>query len=158
MKRVTTRHSWSQATRFLKVCKALRVMVSGLKFRLFGLMASLALLAGCASTAPQPSDFNPLLVEPYALDSGDALRITVFEQPSLSSTYTVDVEGMISMPLIGDVPARGLTADELDASVTQALREGFCATLTSALKWPPTVRFSCSAKLARPVSFLMSPG
>lgn len=100
-------------------------MVYGLKFRLFGLAASLALLSGCASTAPQPSDFNPLLVEPYALDSGDALRITVFEQPSLSSTYTIDVEGMISMPLIGDVPARGLTADELDTSVTQALRDGF---------------------------------
>jgi polysaccharide export outer membrane protein len=109
----------------VKVGKALRVMVSGLKFRLFGLAASLALLSGCASTAPQPSDFNPLLVEPYALDSGDALRITVFEQPSLSSTYTIDVEGMISMPLIGDVPARGLTADELDTSVTQALRDGF---------------------------------
>jgi polysaccharide export outer membrane protein len=109
----------------VKVGKALRVMVYGLKFRLFGLAASLALLSGCASTAPQPSDFNPLLVEPYALDSGDALRITVFEQPSLSSTYTIDVEGMISMPLIGDVPARGLTADELDTSVTQALRDGF---------------------------------
>jgi polysaccharide export outer membrane protein len=32
---------------------------------------------------------------------------------------------MISMPLIGDVPVRGLTVNELDASVTQALRDGF---------------------------------
>lgn len=100
-------------------------MMLGQKPRLIGLLASLVFLSGCASSAPRPSDFNPLLVEPYALDSGDALRVTVFEQPSLSATYTVDVEGMISMPLIGDLPARGLTTDELDASVTTALREGF---------------------------------
>jgi len=100
-------------------------MVFGQKIRQMGLLVSLALLGGCATAPPQPSNFNPLLVEPYALDSGDALRVTVFEQPSLSATYTIDVEGMISMPLVGDLPARGLTTDELDASITTALREGF---------------------------------
>jgi len=100
-------------------------MVLGRRFRLFGLLIGLGLLTGCASAPPRPSAFNPLLVEPYTLDAGDALRITVFEQPSLSSTYTVDVEGMIAMPLVGDVPARGLTTDELDAAITEALRGGF---------------------------------
>ncbi|MFK7791616.1 MAG: polysaccharide biosynthesis/export family protein [Devosiaceae bacterium] len=65
------------------------------------------------------------MVQPYALDSGDTLRVTVFEQPSLSDTFTVDVEGMISMPLVGDIPTRGLTVEELDTQITQALREGF---------------------------------
>ncbi len=97
----------------------------GTKTRLVGLFGALALLAGCASSTPRPADFNPLLVEPYALDSGDSLRITVFEQPSLTAAYTVDVEGMISMPLIGDVPTRGLTTDELDTAITTALREGY---------------------------------
>jgi polysaccharide export outer membrane protein len=92
--------------------------------RVLALLAGLVLIAGCAS-APRSSQFNPLLVEPYALDAGDALRVTVFEQPSLSQTYTVDVQGMISMPLIGDLPARGLTVEELDSNITQALREGF---------------------------------
>lgn len=100
-------------------------MVVGTKARFIGLLGVLLLLAGCASSTPRSADFNPLLVEPYALDSGDALRITVFEQPSLTASYTVDVEGMVSMPLIGDLPARGLTTDELDAAVTQALREGY---------------------------------
>ncbi|MEM1284113.1 MAG: polysaccharide biosynthesis/export family protein [Pseudomonadota bacterium] len=93
--------------------------------RLVGLFFSAGLVAGCATALPQPADYNPLLVEPYALDSGDALRITVFDQPNLSETYTVDVEGMISMPLIGDMVARGLTTDELDFAITEAYRGGF---------------------------------
>ena len=90
-----------------------------------GLLGGLMLLAGCATAPPGPAGFNPLLVEPYVLDSGDALRITVFEQPNLTETYTVDVEGMISMPLIGDQVARGRTTDELDAILTSALANGF---------------------------------
>ncbi len=93
--------------------------------RCIGVLLALAMLAGCATHSPQPAEFNPLLVEPYVLDAGDAMRITVFEQPSLTETYTVDVEGMISMPLIGDLPARGLTTDELDSAITHALRAGF---------------------------------
>lgn len=94
------------------------------KAQVCGIFALALLVAGCAS-APQSSRFNPLLVQPYALDSGDTLRVTVFEQPSLSDTFTVDVEGMISMPLVGDIPTRGLTVEELDTQITQALREGF---------------------------------
>lgn len=99
-------------------------MVYGRKLRLAGPLVSALLMAGCASV-PTDGQFNPLLVEPYMLDSGDAMRITVFDQPSLTETYTVDVEGMISMPLIGDIPARGLTTEELDGVVTQALAQSY---------------------------------
>ncbi|MEM6710835.1 MAG: polysaccharide biosynthesis/export family protein [Pseudomonadota bacterium] len=90
---------------------------------LFTLALCALIISGCA--ASQQSRFDPLLVQPYALDSGDALRITVFDQPSLTEVYTVDPEGMISVPLVGDLPARGLTTDELDTNLTQALRAGF---------------------------------
>lgn len=99
-------------------------MVYGRVLRMAGSVISALLVAGCASM-PTSAQFNPLLVEPYMLDSGDAMRITVFDQPSLSEVYTVDVEGMISMPLIGDLPARGLTTEELDREVTQALAASF---------------------------------
>ncbi|MBV6659174.1 MAG: polysaccharide export protein [Devosiaceae bacterium] len=89
------------------------------------LCVCLLAVAACATPTRQSSSFDALLAQPYVLDSGDALRVTVFEQPSLSETYTVDVAGFISMPLIGDVPARGLTPDELDTSITVALRDGF---------------------------------
>ena len=69
-----------------------------------------------AATPPAP---------PYLLDSGDKLRITVFGQEGLTNSYFVDAAGNISMPLIGAVPARGLTTQQLARAVAQKLRGGF---------------------------------
>jgi polysaccharide export outer membrane protein len=62
---------------------------------------------------------------PYTLDSGDRLRIIVFGQQNLTSTYTVDAGGRVAMPLIGSVAARGLTPQALAQSIAAALRRGF---------------------------------
>src|SRR5262249_11178487 len=62
---------------------------------------------------------------PYTLDSGDRLRIVVFGQDGLTNSYAVDASGHIAMPLSGSVSARGLTTDQLAATVAAKLREGF---------------------------------
>jgi polysaccharide export outer membrane protein len=62
---------------------------------------------------------------PYTLDSGDKLRIVVFGQDGLSNSYIVDAGGAITMPLIGAVPARGSTPDELTRTIAEKLRRGF---------------------------------
>ena len=64
-------------------------------------------------------------MQPYRLDSGDRLRITVFEQPGLSNTYTVDQAGYIAFPLIGQVAARGETLPALEGSIAARLRQGY---------------------------------
>src|SRR5262245_58481272 len=52
---------------------------------------------------PQPVSAEPVLIEPpltaYVLDSGDKLRVVVFGQEGLSSSYSVDTSGNITMPL-----------------------------------------------------------
>jgi polysaccharide export outer membrane protein len=58
---------------------------------------------------------------PYRLDSGDRLRIFVYGQPSLSRLYTVDPQGMVSVPLIGDVAARGRTTRGLARAIARRL-------------------------------------
>ncbi len=63
--------------------------------------------------------------EPYQLDAGDRLRIVVYGQEGLTNTYTVGAGGSITMPLIGAVPARGLTTAELSASISARLRRGY---------------------------------
>ena len=83
------------------------------------------LLSGCVGIPNKSADFNALLVAPYTLDSGDVLRVNVFEQPSLSGSFAVDVAGYVNLPLIGAVPARGLTPDQVDATVTQTLQENY---------------------------------
>ena len=63
--------------------------------------------------------------EPYTLDSGDRLRIVVFGQEGLTSTYIVDATGKISMPLIGAVNVRGCTTGQLARLIADKLRNGF---------------------------------
>lgn len=68
---------------------------------------------------------NPAFDAPYALDSGDKLRVVVFGQEGLSNSYAVDGAGKIAMPLIGAVEARGKTTDDLGRAIAQQLRKGF---------------------------------
>lgn len=82
-------------------------------------------LAGCTTTqAPSPA-FHAVLNQPYRLDAGDRIRVTVFEQESLTNTYTVDKAGYLALPLVGAVAARGKTTEEVQRTVTGALANGF---------------------------------
>ena len=63
-----------------------------------------------AAAMAQAPAAEPVIEEPaYLLDSGDKLRVVVFGQEGLSNSYSVDAAGMITMPLIGPVPARERT-------------------------------------------------
>jgi polysaccharide biosynthesis/export protein len=58
---------------------------------------------------------------PYLLDAGDRLRIFVYGHPNLSRLYTVDHQGMVPVPLIGEVPARGRTTRSLAKAIAARL-------------------------------------
>jgi len=92
------------------------------------LVAALALsAAGCVRTvrAPQATQVFDAVDQPYTLDTGDRLRVIVFGQADLSNIYAVDGAGRLSMPLIGQVEARGVTTRELETRIAQRLRGGF---------------------------------
>jgi polysaccharide export outer membrane protein len=61
----------------------------------------------------------------YRLDAGDRLRIVVYGQEGLTNSYSVDAAGVVTLPLIGSVPARGCTPAELAAAITSRLQNGF---------------------------------
>lgn len=83
------------------------------------------LLSGCTSYQPAPKAFSEATIQPYRLDSGDRLRINVFEQAGLSGTYTVDQAGYVAFPLIGTVATRGKTLPELEGMIAAKLRQGY---------------------------------
>ncbi|TWF56695.1 polysaccharide biosynthesis/export family protein [Neorhizobium alkalisoli] len=82
-------------------------------------------LAGCTANAPAPKSFEQAALQPYRLDSGDRLRVSVFEQPGLTNTYTVDQAGYIAFPLIGQVAARGQTMPALEGAIAAKLKQGY---------------------------------
>ena len=83
------------------------------------------LLGGCTSYQPAPKAFSEATIQPYRLDSGDRLRINVFEQAGLSGTYTVDQAGYVAFPLIGTVASRGRTLPELEGTIAAKLKQGY---------------------------------
>ena len=62
---------------------------------------------------------------PYLLDSGDKLRVFVYDQPDLSRIYTVDHAGKISVPLIGLVRARKKTVYAVAGAIRARLAARF---------------------------------
>jgi polysaccharide export outer membrane protein len=102
------------------------VIRSKLKITFIAACAAFAtVLSGCASYQPAPRAFHEATIQPYRLDSGDRLRVTVFEQDGLTGTYSVDQAGYISFPLVGAIAARGKTAQELEGVVAGELKQGF---------------------------------
>ncbi len=82
-------------------------------------------IGGCASYRPADPAFHAVLNQPYMLDSGDRLRITVFEQTGLTNTYLVDKAGYVAFPLVGSIAARGSTIKQLEARIANKLTKGY---------------------------------
>jgi polysaccharide export outer membrane protein len=90
------------------------------------LAAAAALLAGCAFPSPPgraASNMTALGVEnrPYHIRVGDKLSVRFYKTPELNiEDVPVRPDGKISLDLIGDIEAAGLTTDELSDHLVQA--------------------------------------
>lgn len=115
---------------------------------IFAVIALIFLGPGCAAYKSQmPIDGSPLatttsLSEPgkavqslrppdsfdekspdYIIGPEDVLEISVWKNNDLSKTVTVRTDGQISLPLIGDVRASGLTPSALKGAIAKKLKE-----------------------------------
>lgn len=62
-------------------------------------------------------------ISEYRIGYEDVLDIVVWRNTELSKTVTVRPDGMISLPLIGDIRAAGLTPTQVRDSITGKLKE-----------------------------------
>lgn len=79
-------------------------------------------VVGCAGTR---GSYEIDLIAPaeFSLGPEDLLKITVWKSPDLSGEVTIRPDGTITMPLIGDMPAAGLTANVLAKRISERLTE-----------------------------------
>ena len=102
-------------------------------------LAALWLGACATSEGPPP----PPVSQPYRIGPPDQLHVTILPEPLIERTVVVRPDGMISIDLVGDIPAAGRTAQEVaddiqlrisrfkrDASVTVALSESLSTEIT----------------------------
>ena len=82
-------------------------------------------LTGCGtrSLTPPPPDPNPMAREDYVIGVTDVVQISVWKNPELTVQIPVRPDGKISVPLLDDVQAEGLTPEELKEVITRELGE-----------------------------------
>lgn len=117
----SSRGGW-QRTRRVFVMLNVRQMI-------FGLAIGMAMLTGGptqakAKSAPAPVEQQAML-DGYRLGSGDKVRLITFGETALTGEFEVSGAGVVALPLIGEIPAAGLTTSELQERITAALREGY---------------------------------
>lgn len=73
----------------------------------------------------QQYGYGPSENAEYVLGPGDKLRLNVFGEADLSGEFTIDGQGTIRLPLIGQVRAAGYTPPQLEAVIGSALSQGY---------------------------------
>ncbi len=93
-------------------------------------------LAGCASSPPPvigtaavqgdpalgQDNFSVARPDTYLLRPADQISVLVLREPDLSlSSVRIGVEGNISVPMLGSIPAAGMTAKQFEQDLTRRL-------------------------------------
>jgi polysaccharide biosynthesis/export protein len=84
----------------------------------------LSILSACTKVIVQhPFDISAETpsADDYQLGPEDVLEVLVWKNADLSKVVTVRPDGRISLPLIGDVPATGFTAAQVQQEITKRL-------------------------------------
>ena len=103
------------------------------------LMMASCVVSGCSSTpepvvglaASQPdpalgqTDYSVMRPSSYNLRPSDLITVVVFGEPQLSlERVRIGVEGNVSIPMIGSIPAANMTAKMFEQDVTRRLAAG----------------------------------
>jgi polysaccharide export outer membrane protein len=100
--------------------------------------AATSTVAPAAAPAQQPTPPPPVTAKPeeksatyagpmdatrYIIGPEDSLQVTVWKEPTLSGNFPVRPDGMISLVLVGDLPAAGLTPMALSNDIATRLKK-----------------------------------
>jgi polysaccharide export outer membrane protein len=107
----------------------MRVKLAVAMLVLLGLAVATAQAQDASTTSNKPA--SPMIVpnasvaagSTYVIGPDDVLTISVWKDPDLTSTLPVRPDGNISLPLLNDVQAAGLTPMQLAAAITERLKK-----------------------------------
>lgn len=91
------------------------------------LLGLLALnLAGCSvinKVDEQPAESDVGFLSEYLMGIGDAVQVSVWRNPDLSVSVVVRPDGMISVPLVGDIKVAGKSTAQLSSEIETRLAD-----------------------------------
>ncbi|HEX7128360.1 MAG TPA: polysaccharide biosynthesis/export family protein [Thermodesulfobacteriota bacterium] len=117
-------------------------------------------LAGCGTTGPAGADRGTVgaavpataaALDEYRIGPADVLHITVWRNEQLSGEVPVRPDGKISLPLLNDIQAAGLTAVELRDEIARRLKEYVTApAVTVAVKEINSLKVNVLGQVQKP--------
>jgi polysaccharide export outer membrane protein len=88
-----------------------------LKLIVMFLLAAVPATAQTSSPAEQRKD--------YVVGAQDVLKVTVFDEPQLSGTFRVDVDGAFTYPFLGRIKAVGQNLRSIEGELARLLADGY---------------------------------
>jgi protein involved in polysaccharide export with SLBB domain len=97
-------------------------------------------------------------VSAYRLGRNDRVKVTVYNEPTLSGEFSVNADGSLAFPLIGDVPAEGKSPIELKEALEKALSNGFVRQPSISVEVLTFRPFYIYGEVNNPGQYAYSPG
>ncbi|MET0655900.1 MAG: XrtA/PEP-CTERM system exopolysaccharide export protein [Pseudoxanthomonas sp.] len=125
------------------------------------------LLTACASggggTTPPPLQATATAVDSYKIGVDDIVQVSVWRNPELGITVPVRPDGMISVPLVGDVSAGGHTpaevAKDIQTKLASFVRDPQVAVILTDLRSHEYLsRVRVTGAVRQPISIPYRPG
>lgn len=95
----------------------------------WAVLAMMPLVAACTTTAGpalSATEFQQRYPATLGkLGPGDRIRVALYGDEALTGEYDVAGDGAVSLPLVGAVPAAGLTIDQFRHALETRLSQGF---------------------------------
>jgi len=111
--------------------------------------------AQVTGSAPLPEP-SPEASSAFRLGPGDVLSVTVWKQPALSMQLPVTPDGTLRYPLAGHLEVKGRTLAEVEAALTEKLREQLReAVVTVSLVQAHSYRIYVVGEVLRPGEFVL---
>jgi polysaccharide export outer membrane protein len=122
--------------------------------RLWAQSTSTSQPTAAAETAKLASDSH---LDDYIIGSEDILAVNIWKEPEISRTVPVRPDGKITLPLVGDIQASGLTPRKLQDNIATGLRS-YVSTpeVTVIVQEAKSLKFNIVGEIARPGSYPLS--
>lgn len=93
----------------------------------------------------------------YTLGAGDLIRITVYNEADLSMEVRIGLSGVISYPLLGELPVAGLSPQKLEENLVQKLDNYLVSpsAIVTIVEYRP---FYVTGEVSKPGSYAFHPG
>ena len=115
----------------------------------------LGVLAAPSLVAQEPAAQTVIPeAQPYRVGRGDRLELFVWKEPDLTRELLVRTDGMVTVPLIGDVTAGGLSTAEIAANIQERLAQYVNSpSVTVGLIAGQSVQFFVLGKVSKPGAY-----